>query len=146
MIECYNNGWSVFRIGDFKASLDWETDVPIIMLDLFLKFHKVGYGIVNFRCDREVADTNFSLILTPERIIVIQEKYEFQIYNLTAYGHFNLEKELVSDIEDNLTKWVKYIKNGNEKDFVLRGIKIKKLLDELKEFTIAEEIRRIINS
>lgn len=98
-------GWCNFKLGTFKGTPSYLTDVPLDLLDAFLDYHDKGVGVAWF--DEE--GTEFTLVTTPSSLYIIEEKEKLILHDFSEMEIEELEKELVSDIENDLEGWVEFI-------------------------------------
>lgn len=106
MISNPNGGWCTFKLGTFEGHPSYLTDVPIDLLDAFLMYHHRGTGIAYFD---EEGGARFTLVITPCSLFIIEEKDKSVLYDLSEMKIEDLEKELISDIESNLTAWADFM-------------------------------------
>lgn len=103
MISNPKAGWCDFKLRTFEGSPSYLTDVPVDLLTAFIDYHTKGYGMCWF--DEE--GTEFTLVITPYSLFIIEEKDEPILHDFSEMKIENLEKELIEDIEKDLNNWVK---------------------------------------
>lgn len=103
MISNPKHGWCNFQLGDFNGTPSYLTDVPVGLLDAFINYYKTGYGVAVF--DEEGA--SFTLVMTQynSSIYIIEEKDSPVLHDLSDFQIEDLKKELINDIEQDLTGW-----------------------------------------
>ena len=116
MISNPKNGWCNFDLKSFHGTPSYLTNVPIDLLDAFIQYHSTGTGIAWF--DEE--GTMFTLVITPYSLFIIEEKDKPILHDFSNMIEIeNLEKELISDIEKNLTEWSNFIVSDDREDIIL---------------------------
>ncbi|MFG6378172.1 MAG: hypothetical protein K1W19_07640 [Lachnospiraceae bacterium] len=131
MISNPKHGWCNFKLGTFKGIPSYLTNVPADLLTAFIDYHTKGYGIAWF--DEE--GTEFSFILTPYSLFIIEEKEKPVLHDFSEMKIKNLEKELVKDIEKDLNRWAEFITNEDCSDKIIQHRKgILQKLSILKKY------------
>lgn len=131
MISNPKNGWCNFDLKSFHGTPSYLTSVPIDLLDAFIQYHSTGTGIAWF--DEE--GTMFTLVITPYSLFIIEEKDKPILHDFSNMIEIeNLEKELISDIEKNLTEWSNFIVSDDREDIILNRSEILKKICLLKDF------------
>lgn len=131
MISNPKNGWCNFDLKSFHGTPSYLTSVPIDLLDAFIQYHSTGTGIAWF--DEE--GTMFTLVITPYSLFIIEEKDKPILHDFSNMIEIeNLEKELISDIEKNLTEWSNFIVSDDKEDIILNRSEILKKICLLKDF------------
>lgn len=131
MISNPKNGWCNFDLKSFHGTPSYLTNVPIDLLDAFIQYHSTGTGIAWF--DEE--GTMFTLVITPYSLFIIEEKDKPILHDFSNMIEIeNLEKELISDIEKNLTEWSNFIVSDDREDIILNRSEILKKICLLKDF------------
>lgn len=110
MISNPKNGWCNFKLGDFRGTPSYITDVPMDLLMAFIDYHNKGYGIAWF--DEE--GTEFSLVITPYSLFIIEEKNNSILHDFSKMNIDNLKKELIEDIEKDLEGWANFIADDDD--------------------------------
>lgn len=98
MITNPKHGWCNFKVRTFEGTPSYLTDVPVDLLTAFIDYHTKGCGVAWF--DEE--GTEFTLVLTPYSLFIIEEKDKSVLYDFSEMKIENLEKELIEDIEKDL--------------------------------------------
>ena len=101
MISNPKNGWCNFKLGDFEGTPSYITDVPIDLLDAFIDYYTIGYGLAYF--DEEGSE--FTLLLTWYGVYIIEEKDNVKSHVFYDLNISDLAKEVIADIETNLDGW-----------------------------------------
>ena len=103
-------GWCDFKLGDFTEKPSYLTNVPIVLLDAFIEYYQKWCGSAWFDGDDE-----FSLVLTPFRIFIVNYTVDFNVERQGRYTVYevnrtiiDLGKELIDDIEKDLNKWASF--------------------------------------
>lgn len=131
MIKNVGNGWSKFNLGSFKGHPSYITSVPIDILEAFIDYHKKGCGCAFF--DEEGND--FTLVINPYSLLIIEEKEEIKVYDLSDLNIKELEKELINDIESDIDNWMYWepcCKFNDNSEKYLKELRDK--LNELKKY------------
>lgn len=130
MISNPKFGWCNFNIDNFSGHPSYLTDVPVDLINFFLKAKKE-----KSKCFFDEEGTEFTLVYNKEKIYIIasrergKERYNFPKQNLN-----NLAKELYEDITNNLEEWASNFVITDEKEEIEQHKKeIKELLEKLKE-------------
>jgi hypothetical protein len=130
MISNPRCGWCTFKLGTFKGTPSYLTDVPLELLDAFLDYHYKGVGVGWFNEE----GTEFTLVITPSSLYIIEEKEKLVLHDFSEMEIEKLEKELVSDIESDLEGWVEFTcceeKLQYNNEIRQRIAKLKKYLSE----------------
>lgn len=138
MISDPKYGWCNFKLGDFKGTPSYLTDVPIDVLDAFIDFYTKGLGIAYF--DEE--GTDFMLILSPYSVFIIEEKDKPILHYYGDIDIRELGNELINDIESNIDEWaVEFVTSDTEQKIKEHRMNIEMKVDILKN--IVKEINRI---
>lgn len=130
MISNPKHGWCNFNLGTFEGTPSYLTDVPLDLLVAFIDYHNKGCGVAWF--DEE--GTEFSLVITPYSLFIIEEKERIILYDLSEMNIENIEKELVEDIENNLYGWIYFMTDDNPEEIKQYEIKLMKNLSTLKKY------------
>ena len=130
MISNPKHGWCDFDLRDFHGHPSYLTDVPVDLLQAFIDLHTKGCGVVWF--DEE--GTEFSLVLTPYSIFIIEERDKVVLHDYSEMIISNLERELIYDIKRNLGVWASFDCSLNDDEFQQRAIEIQNLMKELEEY------------
>ena len=114
MISNPKHGWCSFNMGNFEGNPSYLTDVPLDLLDAFINYFKIGYGVVVF--DEE--GTSFTLVLEKynSNIFIIEEREERLLHIFDDLVVKNLVEELVDDVENDIDKWSDFITSDNVED------------------------------
>ncbi len=131
MISNPKHGWCNFKLRTFEGTPSYLTDVPIDLLNAFIDYHARGCGIVWF--DEE--GTEFSLIITPYSLFIIEEKDKPILHDFSEMKIENVEKELISDIESDLKGWAEFMANDDPEEITIHRDEIWNKLVILKKYT-----------
>lgn len=129
MISNPKYGWCDFDLKSFHGSPSYLTDVPIDLLNVFIQYRSTGTGIAWF--DEE--GTEFTLVITPYSLFIIEEKDEPVLHDFSEMNIDNLEKELIEDIEKDLTGWSEFIINDDREEVIIHRDEIRNKIAMLKE-------------
>ena len=137
MISNPKHGWCDFKIEDdnnnvFFGTPSYVTNVPVDLLQAFLDYKIKGQGIAWF--DEE--GTEFTLVLNPYSMFIITENEdcEGRLYDFSELNIDNLIKELIQDIESDLTGWsMFYCGCDDEEEIKANRELIRNLICQLKE-------------
>lgn len=129
MISNPKHGWCDFDLRSFHGSPSYLTDVPVDLLNTFIQYHATGTGIAWF--DEE--GTEFTLVITPYSLFIIEEKDEPVLHDFSEMNINNLEKELIEDIEKDLTGWSEFITNYDREEVIMHRDEIRNKIAMLKE-------------
>ena len=138
MISNPKHGWCDFKLGDFKGTPSYLTDVPVDLLNMLIDYHTKGHGMVWF--DEE--GTEFTLVLTPYSLFIIEEKEIPVIHDFSEMNIDNLEKELVDDIENDLDGWANFTTDDIDDEISEHKAEIIRKLEILKTIKNMKEIER----
>ena len=131
MISNPKHGWSNFDLKTFHGTPSYLTDVPVDLLNAFIQYHTTGTGIAWF--DEE--GTEFTLVITPYSLFVIEEKDEPVLHDFSEINTNNLEKELIEDIEKDLIGWSEFITSDDREEVIMHRDEIRHKIAMLKELT-----------
>lgn len=131
MISNPINGWCNFKLGTFTGTPSYLTDAPVDLLEAFINLHSKGFGMAWF--DEE--GTEFSLVLTPYSIFIIEEKDGNRpvLHDFSEMKIDKLEKELIKDIESDLVGWSEYITTDDREEIMQHRNEIMQKIAILKE-------------
>ena len=129
MISNPKYGWCDFDLKSFHGSPSYLTDVPIDLLNVFIQYRSTGTGIAWF--DEE--GTEFTLVITPYSIFIIEEKDEPVLHDFSEMNIDNLEKELIEDIEKDLIGWSEFITGDDREEVIVHRDEIRNKIAMLKE-------------
>ena len=129
MISNPKHGWSNFDLKAFHGTPSYLTDVPVDLLNAFIQYHTTGTGIAWF--DEE--GTEFTLVITPYSLFVIEEKDEPILHDFSEIKINNLEKELIEDIEKDLIGWSEFITSDDREEVIMHRDEIRNKIAMLKE-------------
>ena len=138
MISNPKHGWCDFKIEDdnnnvFFGTPSYITNVPVDLLQAFLDYKTNGQGMAWF--DEE--GTEFTLVLNPYSMYIIAENEEDEgrLYDFSEVNIDNLIKELVQEIESDLTRWsMFYCSCNDEEEINANREHIRNLIYQLKEY------------
>ena len=130
MISDPKHGWCNFKLRTFEGTPSYLTDVPVDLLEAFIDLHTTGTGIAWF--DEE--GTEFTLVLTPYSLFIIEEKDKPVLYDFSEMKIENLEKELIEDIENDLVGWSEFITDDDREEVMQHRNEIRQKITILKEF------------
>ena len=130
MISNPKHGWCNFELRTFEGTPSYLTDVPIDLLNAFIDYHTKGCGIAWF--DEE--GTEFSLIITPYSLFIIEEKDKPILHDFSEMKIDNVEKELIEDIENDLIGWSNFITDNDSDEITIHRDEIRQKLAILKEY------------
>ena len=129
MISNPKHGWCSFELGDFVGSPSYLTNVPIDLLDAFLDYHNKGMGMAWF--DEEGSE--FTLVINPYSLFIIEERGEKPIlHDFSKMKVEDLEKELLSDIENDFIGWLEFTDSCDQEEFVQNRNEIRQRIAKLK--------------
>ena len=131
MISNPKHGWCNFKLGNFQGSPSYLTDVPVDLLDAFIDYYTKGYGVAVF--DEE--GSYFTLLLTRYNwgIFIIEETNDSILYDFSDMNSDNLAKELISDIENDLTGWVvEFVVDDDQEEITQHRNEIRQRIAKLK--------------
>lgn len=130
MISNPKYGWCNFKLRTFEGTPSYLTDVPVDLLDAFIDYHEKGMGMVWF--DEEGSE--FTLVINPYSLFIIEERSEHPVlYDFSEIRIDNLEKELIDDIEKDLTGWsVEFVVNDDPEEIKLHREDIREKLIKLR--------------
>lgn len=131
MISNPKYGWCDFDLKSFHGSPSYLTDVPVDLLNVFIQYRSTGTGIAWF--DEE--GTEFTLVITPYSLFIIEEKDEPVLHDFSEMNIDNLEKELIEDIEKDLTGWSEFITTGDIDEVIMHRDETRNKITMLKELT-----------
>nr|DAK93440.1 MAG TPA: hypothetical protein [Caudoviricetes sp.] len=131
MISNPKHGWSNFDLKAFHGTPSYLTDVPVDLLNAFIQYHTTGTGIAWF--DEE--GTEFTLVITPYSLFVIEEKGEPILHDFSEIKINNLEKELIEDIEKDLIGWSEFITSNDREEVIMHRDEIRNKIAMLKELS-----------
>lgn len=131
MISNPKHGWSNFDLKAFHGTPSYLTDVPVDLLNAFIQYHTTGTGVVWF--DEE--GTEFTLVITPYSLFIIEEKDEPVLHNFSEMNIDNLEKELIENIEKDLTGWSEFIIDDDREEVIMHRDEIRNKIAMLKELS-----------
>ena len=136
MISNPKHGWCDFMLSDEKDNLfvgtpSYVTNVPVDLLQAFLDYKIKGQGIAWF--DEE--GTEFTLVLNPYSVFIIAENEHTELIDFSEVNIDNLIKELIQDIESDLTGWsMFYCGCDDEEEIKANREHIRNLICQLKEY------------
>ena len=131
MISNPKHGWCNFKLGNFQGSPSYLTDVPVDLLDAFIDYYTKGHGVAVF--DEE--GSYFTLLLTRYNwgIFIIEETNDSILYDFSDMNSDNLAKELISDIENDLTGWVvEFVVDDDQEEITQHRNEIRQRIAKLK--------------
>lgn len=134
MISNPRHGWCSFKLGSFKGSPSYLTDVPIDLLDAFINYHTQGYGGAVF--DEE--GSYFTLVLTQYNLgkFIIEEKEDSKLHNLCDFDIEELEEELIADLEKDLDDWAYFTTSDDPKEIEQHKNEIEQRIAKLKNQSV----------
>lgn len=139
MISNPSKGFCKFNIGFFNGYPDNTTNVPLELLNAFINYHKLGYGIALI----DERDMGYSLILIEyDKDILL--RYVGPVDGIIAFKELkisDLEEQLIRDIEGNLEGWCYFIEPQTKKELETQKNKILTLLEKLKKLREKEAIK-----
>ena len=131
MISNPKHGWCEFKLRTFKGNPSYLTDVPVDLLNAFIDYHTKGMGMAWFNEE----GTEFTLVITPYSLFIIEEKEKSVLHDFSEMKIENLEKELISDIENGLIGWSEFTELSDDKDEVdYHRAVIRQTMKKLKEY------------
>ena len=136
MISNPKHGWCDFMLSDEKDNLfvgtpSYVTNVPVDLLQAFLDYKTKGQGIAWFNEE----GTEFTLVLNPYSMFVIAENEHTELIDFSKVNIDNLIKELIQDIESDLTGWsMFYCGCDDEEEIKVNRELIRNLICQLKEY------------
>lgn len=135
------NGWCQFGLGNFHGTPSFVTDVPVDLLDAFLQYHHIGFGMAWF--DGEGSE--FALILTPYSIFIVEKKEYPVLYDLSDHKIAELERGLIKDIEKDLYGWSMFTENTDTEEISFHRNMILQEIAKLKKIIDPEPAKRVSN-
>lgn len=129
MISNPRHGWCNFKLRTFEGTPSYLTDVPVDLLDAFLDYHYKGMGMAWF--DEE--GTEFTLVINPYSLYIIEEKGNPILHDFSEMKIENLEKELISDIENDLEGWVEFTTETDYEEKLQHNNEIRQRIAKLKK-------------
>ena len=130
MISNPKDGWCNFRLRTFDGTPSYLTDVPIDLLTAFIDYHTKDCGMAWF--DEEGIE--FTLIITPYSLFIIEEKDKPVLHDFSEIKIENLEKELIADIESDMTGWSHFITDAYPNEIIIHRDEILNKLAMLKKY------------
>lgn len=130
MISNPKHGWCDFKLRTFEGTPSYLTDVPIDLLAAFIDYHTKGCGVAWF--DEE--GTEFSLVITPYSLFIIEEKDKPILYDFSEMKIENIEKELISDIESDMYGWINFTTDDDPEEVKQHETGIRQKLAILKKY------------
>ena len=139
MISSPTKGFCKLNIGFFNGCPDNTTNVPIELLNAFINYHKLGYGIAAID-EREIG---YSLILIDyDKDILL--RYVGSSEGMIAFKDVkivDLEEQLIKDIEGNIDGWCYFIEPQSKRELENQKKKIVTLLEKLKKLIEKDAIK-----
>ena len=135
MITNPKAGWCSFKLRNFYGSASYLTDVPVDLLDAFINYYERGYGAVVF--DQE--GSYFTLVMTQYNwgIYIIEEKHEAILHDFSNDKDISVDslaKELINDIERDLTGWsVEFVIDDDQEEITQHRNEIRQRIAKLKK-------------
>lgn len=129
MIKNPAHGWCDFKIGDFIGHPSYVTNVPVDLLEALRDYKCKGQGMAWF--DEE--GTEFTLVLTPYSLYVIEEKDEAILHDFSKLKVDSLIDETVMSIESDLQAWVEFSAFDEKKEIERNRETILELIDQIRE-------------
>lgn len=129
MISNPKMGWCKFKLKDFVCHPSYITEVPIDLLDAFINYYKIGYGLTNL--DEEGNNFIFLLSAYNGNIFIIDDENKILDFS-NNFLVVNLARELIADIENNLEVWADFMDHSGD-DFDTYKQHLNDKLKELKE-------------
>lgn len=129
MISNPNCGRCDFKLRTFEGRPSDITDVPVDFLNAFINYHNKGYGIICF--DEE--GTEFTLVITLYSLFIIEERDKIILHDFSELKIENLEKELISDIENDLNGWMNFTTDEDWEEVIQHRDEIFRRIDVLKK-------------
>lgn len=106
MISNPRNGWCNFRLGNFKGSPSYLTDVPMELLYCFESYFSIGAGACFF--DEEGSE--FTLLLTDGECFVIENRESPHDFVKIESSPAQLAVELLRDLGNPLLDgWISWV-------------------------------------
>ena len=138
MISNPKHGWCDFMLSDEKDNLfvgtpSYVTNVPVDLLQAFLDYKTKSQGIAWFNEE----GTEFTLVLNPYSMYIIAENEEGEgrLYDFSELNIDNLIKELIQDIESDLTGWSMFYCGCDDEEEIKENRElIRNLICQLKEY------------
>lgn len=133
MISNPRYGWCSFKLGDFKGSPSYLTDVPVDLLNAFIDYYTKGYGVAVF--DQE--GSYFTLVMSVYNwgVFIIEEKDSVVLHDLCYFHVDDLKEELIRDIEKDMNGWSDFIIDDDTEEIKQHRNEIRQRLAKLKQFT-----------
>lgn len=136
MISNPKYGWCNFQLGNFKGTPSYLTDVPVDLLDAFISYYESGCGVAVF--DQE--GSYFTLVMTQYNwgVYIIEELNEAILYDFSNDRDISVDslaKELINDIESDLTGWsVEFVTDDDQEEITQHRNEIRQRIVKLKKF------------
>lgn len=144
MISSPVKGFCKLNIGFFNGYPDNTTNVPIELLNAFINYHKLGYGVALID-EREIG---YSLILIEyDKDILL--RYVGSSEGMIAFKDLkivDLEEQLIKDIEGNIDGWCYFIEPQSKRELENQKKKILTLLEKLKKLREKDAIKYTKNN
>lgn len=131
MISNPKCGWCEFTLGNFTGTPSYLTDAPVNLLEAFIDYHTKGCGATFF--DEE--GTEFSLLINPYSVYIIEDKEKAVLHDFSDMNIRDLEKELISDIENDSKGWGEFTTGDTFEEFISHENEIKEKIDILNGYT-----------
>lgn len=132
MISNPKHGWCNFKLGNFEGTPSYSTDVPFELLQAFIDYHERGGSAIVF--DEE--GTEFTLVLTSYfmDIYIIENRGTAVLYDFYKMRIEDLEKELISDIENDLYGWAEFCFDNDDETIKFRREQLLQKIACLKKY------------
>lgn len=129
MLSNPKHGWCDFKLGNFEGYPSYLTDAPVDLLCAFIGYFACGQGMCWF--DEE--GTEFTLVLTPYSMFLVEEKEEPKLHDFSDLNVKELVKELIQDIESDITGWSEFLIEDDPEEIRLHRETILQKIAVLKE-------------
>lgn len=131
MLSTPKAGWCELKIGNFKGTPSYLTDVPVDLLTAFIHYYKKGIGTAFF--DEEGSEFNLLLSNYSAYIIYVDHENKTTLYEFPDVDIDNLAKELISDIKSNVDSWANFYASSSSCMFWNNKLKLVSLVSDLEE-------------
>ena len=132
MISNPKHGWCDFKLRTFEGTPSYLTDVPVDLLGAFIDYYTKGQGMAWFNEE----GTEFTLVINPYSLFIIEEKENTMLYDFSEMNVEKLAKELINDIEKDLTGWSEFLTGDDQEEIKLHRDEIRHRITKLKKKTV----------
>ena len=129
MLSTPKAGWCELKIGNFKGTPSYLTDVPVDLLTAFIHYYKKGIGAAFF--DEEGSE--FNLLLSNYSVYIVYCENKTTLYEFPDVDIDNLANELITDIKSNVDSWANFYASSSSCMFWNNKLKLVSLVSDLEE-------------